>query len=263
MSAEAHLPLLLDAPLQSWGVASRFQRRTTGLHPTKSAVVGMLCAAMGVAKGQDERAISRLAQLVMTSMAFARNSGLAPALTNGRARRRVEDFHTVGGGYARETHPQSIPRKASGGSCDNPTVTHRQYLADARFGIILTGDRALLDNVATALRNPVWGVWFGRKSCIPAAPLLPDPAGQAVFAVRREAFEALLRGVCRIHGREPPAEFPDEADYERVTETGGPGDAIRDVPVSFGDGTSSGPDKRCFAVRRVVVRPGRVEPPTG
>jgi len=37
---------MLDAPLQSWGFASRFQRRTTGLHPTKSGVVGLLCAAL-------------------------------------------------------------------------------------------------------------------------------------------------------------------------------------------------------------------------
>lgn len=47
----AHLPLWFDAPLQSWGFASRFQRRTTGLFPTKSGVLGIVCAAMGLAKG--------------------------------------------------------------------------------------------------------------------------------------------------------------------------------------------------------------------
>ena len=46
-----YLALLLDGPLQSWGFSSRFQRRTTGLHPTKSGVIGMICAAMGLAKG--------------------------------------------------------------------------------------------------------------------------------------------------------------------------------------------------------------------
>ena len=55
MSAEtAYLALLLDGPLQSWGFASRFQRRTTGLHPTKSGVLGLICAAMGLAKGSRE-----------------------------------------------------------------------------------------------------------------------------------------------------------------------------------------------------------------
>ena len=42
MSAETgYLALVLDGPLQSWGFASRFQRRTTGLHPTKSGVLGL------------------------------------------------------------------------------------------------------------------------------------------------------------------------------------------------------------------------------
>ena len=53
MSSNAYLALLLDAPLQSWGFASRFQRRTTGLHPTKSGVIGLICAAMGIGKGTD------------------------------------------------------------------------------------------------------------------------------------------------------------------------------------------------------------------
>src|SRR2546422_10538582 len=54
MSETAYLALLLDGPLQSWGFASRFQRRTTGLHPTKSGVIGLICAAMGLAKGSSE-----------------------------------------------------------------------------------------------------------------------------------------------------------------------------------------------------------------
>ena len=33
-------------------------------------------------------------------------------------------------------------------------------------------------------------------------------------------------------------------------------DSLNDQPVSFGDGTSSGPDKRQFASRRIVVKPG-------
>ena len=33
-------------------------------------------------------------------------------------------------------------------------------------------------------------------------------------------------------------------------------DSLSDQPVSFGDGTSSGPDKRRFASRRIIVKPG-------
>ena len=70
----AYLALLLDAPLQSWGYESRFQRRTTGLHPTKSGVIGLICAAMGLAKGSEEERdmLPRLGELRMTSIAIPR-----------------------------------------------------------------------------------------------------------------------------------------------------------------------------------------------
>ena len=51
MSDDACLALMLDAPLMSWGFSSRFQRRTTALHPTRSGIIGMICAALGVDKG--------------------------------------------------------------------------------------------------------------------------------------------------------------------------------------------------------------------
>jgi CRISPR system Cascade subunit CasD len=244
MSDTAYLALLLDAPLQSWGFASRFQRRTTGLHPTKSGVIGLICAAMGLAKGSPEESdmLPKLAALKMTSIAIPRQQANAwSGETTELAARRLEDFHTVGGGYDKETQRQSIPRKASGGPCDNPTVSRRQYLNDARFGVILAGDRFVLERAAAALQDPTWGVWFGRKSCIPAAPIHPR-----LFDTEPQAQRALI-------GDRPVGQ------YTTVTEVSGYADgtdSLSDQPVSFGDGTSSGPDKRQFAVRRIAVKPG-------
>jgi CRISPR-associated Cas5-like protein len=69
-----HLALMLDAPLQSWGFASRFQRRTTGLHPTKSGVIGLLCAALGAAKGSpaEREWLPKLAGLRMMVVTIPR-----------------------------------------------------------------------------------------------------------------------------------------------------------------------------------------------
>src|SRR5450755_2874027 len=94
MSDTAHLALLLDGPLQSWGFASRFQRRTTGLHPTKSGVIGLISAAMGLAKGSTaERAmLPELAKLQMSSIAIPRD---APGAGGVRPVLRLEDYHTV------------------------------------------------------------------------------------------------------------------------------------------------------------------------
>ena len=45
------LLLRLVAPLQSWGTTSRFDDRDTGKEPSKSGVIGLLAAAMGIHRG--------------------------------------------------------------------------------------------------------------------------------------------------------------------------------------------------------------------
>jgi CRISPR system Cascade subunit CasD len=233
MSADpGHLTLLLDAPLQSWGSASRFQRRTTGLHPTKSGVIGMICAAMGIGKGTDEerRELPELAGLRMTSITIPRGVG-EPCAAHVRelSVRRMEDFHTV-----------QNTRRASGKHNTDPVVTRRQYLVDAKFGVILAGSPVLLERVAAAICDPVWGVWFGRKSCLPAEPLF-----RGVFSTRHEAERELL-------GDLPIAQFTcveDVADFADGT------DSYSDQPVAFGHANSSS-EGRAFAVRRVCLRPG-------
>jgi CRISPR system Cascade subunit CasD len=226
MSDTAYLAMLLDGPLQSWGFASRFERRATALQPTKSGVIGLICAAMGLAKGSREEAewLPKLSALKMTSIALPRNHVW-----------RLEDFHTTGGGYDKKTQPQFIPRKASGGPCDHPTVSRRQYLLDARFGVILAGDRAVLEPAGAALQDPVWGVWFGRKSCIPAEPIFRD-----IFSLRTEAERRLI-------GDAPIDCF---TRMEEAADFGAGTDSYNDQPVSFGKSESSA-EGRLYAVRRV------------
>ena len=237
MSAEsACLALLLDGPLQSWGFASRFQLRSTGLHPSKSGVLGLVCAAMGLAKGSsEERAtLPDLAELKMSSVTVPRLEPHSDAVE--LPVRRLEDFHTV-----------LNTRLADGTMNNDAVITRRQYLLDARFGVILEGERALLGRVAAALQDPVWGVWLGRKSCIPATPLFVGLAES-----RAEAWKAILRA-CRSDEEKPMEAFTTVTEVDRFADGT---DSLSDQPVSFGDGTSSGPDGRRFAARRIALRPG-------
>lgn len=154
--------------MQSWGFDSRFTRRTTALHPTKSGVVGLLAAALGIDKhGPDEAAqIARLAALACTTVTLSKRRGghELPIL-------RLSDYHTIGGGYDPATERMKMPRKANGATPDT-VLSERHYLLDARFGVLLEGEPDWLAHIATRLRNPVWGLWLGRKCCIPAMPLL-------------------------------------------------------------------------------------------
>lgn len=55
MCAEtACLGMRLEGPLQSWGTSSQYNRRQTDVRPSRSAVTGMLCAALGLYRGSLE-----------------------------------------------------------------------------------------------------------------------------------------------------------------------------------------------------------------
>jgi CRISPR system Cascade subunit CasD len=210
------LAFLIDAPLQSWGASSKFQRRDTESWPTKSALVGVLAAALGIDKNaQDEDA--RVAPLAALCFSVFRWPKCAPVT-------RLADFHTIGGGYDK-TNPAEklhIPCKAGDGSPFGTVITRRTYLTDARFIALFQGDRATLERAAAALFDPVWGIWFGRKTCIPAEPLSP-----VVAASPREALAALWQKF----GNDP-AEIPA---LEGLTESPGDGQYYQaDQPVAFG-----------------------------
>lgn len=214
MSANACLALLLDGPMQSWGHTSRFERRTTALHPTRSGVLGLVAAALGIDKyGPGEPAqIARFEALRVTTVKLEKRNGRGQELPI----QRLEDYHTVTG-----------IRRASGKVDLEATVqTYRHYLLDARFGVLLEGPAVLLEEIAAALRNPKWGLWLGRKSCLPATPVLAAPPG--VFTA---AWQRLL--LCSgFTGGENLEQF------DRIVEVpaGDPGaELIEDAPIAFGN----------------------------
>ena len=227
-----YLPLWIDAPLQSWGFDSCFERRTTGLFPTKSGVVGLICAAMGLAKGSAEEAatLPKLAKLKLTAWQFPRSTKSKGNLKI----ERLEDFHTVEG-----------TRKADGKKNSNPVITRREYLQEARFGLELSGEEALLQSIAEALSNPKWGVWFGRKNCVPSAPIqIGGP-----FADQERCWKAILKAT----GFEDEVSSEQFTRVEEVDDFAEGTDSINDQPVSFGTGKTSGLEGREFALRRVKV----------
>jgi CRISPR system Cascade subunit CasD len=193
MSTEAHLALWLDGPLQAWGHNSYFRNRHTALWPTKSGVIGLLAAASGLDKlsatrrAEVDRRIGELADLRMTAVWLPRR--LAANRDKPLPAHLLDDFHTAGGGYTAEADRLRRPRKAGDRKPrKDPDVTVRQYLEDARFGIILSGAPAVLGACERALNDPVWGVWFGRKCCLPAAP---------VFAALGGDFDTAWKGLLR------------------------------------------------------------------
>jgi CRISPR system Cascade subunit CasD len=143
------MPTLLmcfDAPMQSWGTRSRFASRDTATEPTKSGVIGILAAALGIPQDADEE-IRTLA-------------GLRMGVRIDREGILESDFHTV----------QNVPNTE--GKNHRTAVTQRFYLANALFLVALeSDDTPLLHQLLNALHQPHWPLYFGRKAFPPARPL--------------------------------------------------------------------------------------------
>ena len=93
--SQPYLLLWLEGPLQSWGHDSRFGRRDTLPFPTKSGVLGMVCAALG-AGGPQTSLLARFADLDMQVHSFVRRGKTGGTLPREPL---LRDFHMVGSGY--------------------------------------------------------------------------------------------------------------------------------------------------------------------
>lgn len=197
------LALCLAGPLQSWGSSARFVRRTTEAAPTKSGVIGMLAGAKGLARGDAD--------------------GLAPlaALRFGvridQPGTRVRDFQTA-------HHPvtdKSMP------------LSERFYLADAVFVAAVEGEAALIEELHTALRNPAYPPFLGRRSCPPARPVeLGVHHGPGLGAVLRDEPWQASRWYQRLHRAQAAVPLVVMSEAKRGG-GGAAGDALRDQPLSF------------------------------
>lgn len=166
--------LRLEGPLQAWGTRSRFPHRDTEREPSKSGVLGVVAAALGMPRDDDARLIT-----------------LAAARLGVRVDREggpLVDYHTAGAGrFAGEEH-----RVYGTG---DPVITRRAYLTDASFLVALGyEDEALAEEIDRALGDPRWPLFLGRRAC---APSLPVRAGLAdadpELALRRAVWPSSTR----------------------------------------------------------------------
>lgn len=150
----ATLLLRLAAPLQSWGSDSKFETRKTNREPTKSGVIGLLAAALGLARDEDQ--------------ALQCLNGLHFAVRVDQEGQLLRDFHT-----ANNPTPEQVQEARKRGKAPNaPYVTRRYYLSDAIFLVGLESeDEPLLRQLQQALTHPVFPLFLGRRSCPPTLPL--------------------------------------------------------------------------------------------
>jgi len=193
------LLLRLAGAMQSWGVQSRFSVRDTGLEPSKSGAIGLLCAALGRPR---TAAIDDLAALRM-------------GVRVDKEGRLAYDFHTA----------QNL-LKASGGIKDTEP-SRRYYLADAKFLVGFASDNlVLLTQIQNALHDPVWPLYLGRKAFVPGEPVLLENGLQR---------DVDLPTAMQIHERLHPDSI-ESGNRRRIVLEDEQGAEVRpDQPVSFAE----------------------------
>lgn len=144
----------LRGPMQAWGVSSNFVIRDTLKEPSKSGVIGLIAAAMGLSKNSD---LSSLRSL---------NFGVRVD----REGELMVDFHTA-----------MDVLNAEGSVLRNAVLSNRYFLADACFLIGLEGELSLLKTILTALQAPKWLLFLGRKSMPLTEPPWFSPEIQSIF----------------------------------------------------------------------------------
>lgn len=226
-----YLLMRLNAPMQSWGVSSRFSIRDTAKEPSKSGVIGLLCAALGISRDDanpNNSTFKRLSELKMG----------VRVLSEGVMQK---DYHTA----------QEVARADKG---TKPTeLSTRWYLADADFLVALESEDAdFLNKLQNALKNPKWQLFFGRKAFVPALPVYFNDGTfssdlECAKFLESEEVERVLQAHQLTESKLKRSEKKEqriiiEIDKNEVL-TNRLVETVQDVPLDFG--------KRRFSLRQV------------
>lgn len=203
----ATLLLRLQGPMQSWGTTSRFDERDTQLEPSKSGVLGLLCAALGRDRSEPVQDLAALRMGVRVD-----REGVP-----------MRDYQTATGVMIASGKPDLT----------RTVVSPRFYLSDAVFLVGLEGeDRPLLERILAALRAPVWPLALGRKSFVPSLPvMLPNGLLDLPLEVALRHWSPLLH-------QEPR---PTDQEVRYMIEDATEGSVRLDQPVAPFSERSFGP----------------------
>ena len=220
------LILKLQGPMQAWGEHSFEGTRPSGNFPTRSALLGLLGACLGIRRNE-----------------FVRQRQLADSIQFAvrKDSRRIESFggdaKTLPGIKMTDYHTVKDAREGYVGLKSHETIqTWREYLLDAEYTVAVwtnEGAAVSLAELEIAVRKPVFTPYLGRRSC---------PLAQPLFRQRLEAVDALK--ALQSHGEGGGVVYSDM----NIDETSDRTMRLRDVPM---------PEQpRQFASRNVYIHGG-------
>jgi CRISPR system Cascade subunit CasD len=202
----------LFGPLASWGEVAVGQVRPSAVRPTRSALLGLLAAALGIVRA-DEEGHADLSATVRFAVRID---------TPGTA---MVDYHTAN--WRRPKREILLTRRDELRVPRDQLSTvqsQRHHRCDAVTTVAVAvrpPGRWSLGDLRAALEQPVFPLFLGRKACPPALPLGPEivEAANLVEAFRsydqrRPLPPSLGRLVARLRRRAPAVELAWDAALE-------------------------------------------------
>jgi CRISPR system Cascade subunit CasD len=158
------LILKLHGPMQAWGEHTFEGLRPSANFPTRSGLLGLLGACLGITRNNQ----GRLQQLAESIGMAVRVDARRVVRKNGTSRQlrvvKTTDYHTV-----------KDAREEYSGLRKHKTIqTWREYLYDAEFTVALWNQSNAvlrLEEIEKAIRQPQFTPYLGRRSCPLARPL--------------------------------------------------------------------------------------------
>lgn len=198
-----YLLLRLYGPLASWGEIAVGESRHSAVHPSRSALLGLLGAALGIERSDDAR------QQTLTR-------GYRFGIKLEAVGSPLRDYHTVQVGVVPRKFQFRSRRQELAADKVDTILSPREYRCDslARVAVeALPGAPADLDELAQALRQPNFPLYLGRKSCPLALPLQPQRVSAASL---REALDGpeLPSLLALLDPRQPQQAWPSRQDRQ-------------------------------------------------
>jgi len=163
------LIIKLQGAMQAWGGHTFEDYRPSHIFPTRSAVVGLLGACLGIDRADIKGRADLNASFELTVRADRRTvqteqfGQIKEKKEKILTMQKMTDFHTV-----------LDARKVDGSARTDAIISHREYLCDAEFSIALEfRNNAVfnLEKVKQAIQKPYYTPTLGRRSCPIQQPL--------------------------------------------------------------------------------------------
>lgn len=187
-----YLILRLDGPMQAWGSHTFEDFRPSNLFPTRSGLLGLLGACLGIDRG-DHAGLEQLAQSVEFTVRADR-AVKRPDIEQliSKSAVKLPDYHTI-----------LDARKVDGSTNKNAVESRREYLFDAAFTVAI-GEKqnapVTLTAIAEALLRPRFTPVLGRRSCPITRPLLDGTPVEASDAKAALASALPVGGLIYAEG---------------------------------------------------------------